>query len=700
MSKVIAAIQVRMGSTRLPGKALMRIHGKTSIEWIAERLTQAKEIDQVVLITSADPENDPLITEAERLGLGWYREQDEKDLVARYLNALKKFRADAFVRVTADCPLVDAGLVDQLVRVFRADPSAYDAYTNTVPPTFPDGSDLDVIPRTTLERLDRDIPSGDVHREWVMPYLYAENRGFHIYQLTSGRPLEGYRITLDYPEDLDLITKVFKHFDDRYCSLTEIIDFLDQNPTVRDLVKDRVDATITAASNQRSAAYQRLIDGAKSAYSGSAMKTLALLEHRSELSQQKPFNSIGSEEADAAARVMASGNLSGFVGRAGPPFLGGPCVRQLERDFCDTFGVKHAVSFNSASTALQAAVAALGIGPGDEVITTPYTMSATATAILLNNAIPVFADIDPQTYCLDPQSVEKCITPRTKAILAVNLLGGSAEYDALAKIAKAHTLNIIEDNAQAPAGRYKNRFTGTIGDIGIFSLNVHKVIQCGEGSVLVTNDAHLAYRAQLVRNHGEVVVDDLLGEVDVEYVAGNNFRLSEIHAAIAGEQLKKLEGLNAGRRELAAYLTERLSEFAWVEPCRVSPDITHVYYLYPFQFVREKIGISRDTFVKAMKAEGFNVAAGYQKPLYLFPMYQRKRMFPNSQFPFVSTEYPSSVSYQKGICPVAERMFEDRMITTTVYQPPNTKAEVDAFIDTMHRIDAQVPALQEYERRV
>ena len=258
--KVIAAIQVRMGSTRLPGKALMQIAGKTPIEWIVERLKQSKEVDQVVLMTSAGLENDPLIEEAERLGLGWYREQDETDLVARYLNTLNTFDADALVRVTADCPLVDAGLVDQLVSTYRADPSAYDAYTNTVPPTFPDGSDLDVIPRATLERLNYEIPKGDLHREWVTPYLYKQNRGFRIFTITSERPLEGYRITLDYPEDLELIRRVLEHFDGRYCSLTEIIEYLDAHPEVRDLVKDRVDTTIVPSSHQRSGAYQQLMD--------------------------------------------------------------------------------------------------------------------------------------------------------------------------------------------------------------------------------------------------------------------------------------------------------------------------------------------------------------------------------------------------------------------------------------------------------
>jgi spore coat polysaccharide biosynthesis protein SpsF (cytidylyltransferase family) len=258
--KVIAAIQVRMGSTRLPGKALMKIAGKTPIEWIVERLSRATEIDDVVLITSVNPENDPLIDEAKRLGIRSYREVSEADLVARYLGAVKMCEADAFVRVTADCPLVDPSLVDDMVRVYRAHSTEYDAYTNAVPPTYPDGSDLDLIPRATLERLDREIPANDIHREWVTPYLFKQGRDFRIRSFISDRPLEGYRMTLDYPEDLELITKVFTHFGDQFCSLSDVIAYLDAHPEVRDLVAQHVDQTIVQSSNQRSGAYQKLID--------------------------------------------------------------------------------------------------------------------------------------------------------------------------------------------------------------------------------------------------------------------------------------------------------------------------------------------------------------------------------------------------------------------------------------------------------
>lgn len=435
------------------------------------------------------------------------------------------------------------------------------------------------------------------------------------------------------------------------------------------------------------------------------MKTLALLEGRTEPSKLKPAKTIGAEEAEVVQRVMdeaVKGRvLSGFLGRAGDGFLGGPIVKSFERQFQDYFKVKHAVSFNSATTALQAAVTALGIGPGDEVITSPFTMTATPSAALLNNAIPVFADIHPDTYCIDPVSVRKLVTPRTKAIITVNIFGGTSDMDTLRKIADEFNLKIIEDNAQAPGGTYDGKFSGTIGDIGVFSFNVHKVMQCGEGGVLVTNDDKYALRAQLVRNHGEVIVDDYhdQGATEDEFLVGNNFRLSEIHAAIAIEQMKKMPAINKQRQELADYLTEKLSAFPWIIPCHVPPNVTHVYYLYPFRFLTEKIGISRATFAKAMQAEGFPLGVGYVKPIYLYPMYQQKRMFPRSQFPFVSSEYPSDVNYSKGICPVVERMFEQELLVTTVYQPQNGRQVIDDFVDAISRIKDQVEEIKLYEKK-
>lgn len=414
-----------------------------------------------------------------------------------------------------------------------------------------------------------------------------------------------------------------------------------------------------------------------------------------------PYSSLGKEEAQAVARVMKRGVLSDFIGRAGTKFLGGDAVLKFERAMTRTFRVAHAVSFNSATTALQAAIAALGIGPGDEVITSPYTMSATPSAILLNGAVPIFADIDDTTFTLDPASIEARITPRTKAILTVNLFGGSSRFDELGAIAKKHGLFIIEDNAQSIGAQYHGRALGTVSDIGVFSFNVHKHLQSGEGGVLVTNNPAFAFRAQLVRNHGEVVMDDLKTQGDSrhEWLVGSNYRLSELHAAVALEQLKKMRRLTAPRVRLADRLTRGLRRFPWLAPASVLPQSTHVYYVYPFLFSTSRAGFSRATFARALIAEGFPVNEGYLKPLYLMPLYQEQRMYPRSQFPFRSSEYPTTPDYRPGICPTAERMYDKELLFTTICRPPLTPRHIDLFLSAIDKIWRNRDALIQYEKK-
>ncbi len=398
-----------------------------------------------------------------------------------------------------------------------------------------------------------------------------------------------------------------------------------------------------------------------------------------------PYNSIGREETRAALRVMKTGILSEFVGRAGDQFLGGKYVKELEQRMCRKFKVKYAVSFNSATTALEASVAAVGVKRGDEVITTPYTMSATATAILLNGATPVFADIDPDSFCLDPKSVEKLITKKTKAIMTVNLFGGSSDFPELLRLAKKYKLKLLEDNAQSIGAKYKDKFLGTIGDAGVFSFNFHKTLQCGEGGVMVTNDKDVAFRAQLIRNHAEVVVHDLGKEGDAYAdILGNNYRLSEIHAAIAIEQFKKLDKLNRPRVELADYLSSQLKKISWLEPRKVMAQSTHVYYVYPFKFFIQKAGFSRKTFARAMAAEGFLLGEGYVEPLYLLPFYQRGA---------------DKFKYKKGICPVTEHFYEKELLYVGICRTPLNKKHIDLFMRAIKKIDENKAELAVYEKR-
>jgi len=399
---------------------------------------------------------------------------------------------------------------------------------------------------------------------------------------------------------------------------------------------------------------------------------------------------IGEEEEREVVGVLRGQHLSGFSGTNTPRFFGGLKVRALEAAFAEKFGVQHAVSVNSATSALHCAVAATGVEPGEEIITSPYTMSATASAILMENAVPVFADIEDETFCLDPESVERAVTPRTRAILTVNLFGHPSALDKLKAIADKHGLMLIEDNAQAPLSEYHGRLTGTIGEIGIQSLNYHKAIQTGEGGIALTDDSKLALHMQLKRNHGEVVVGPM-GQEDLTNMVGFNYRLTEVCAAIGLPQLEKIERLHEIRLRLAGQLTRQLSEFDFLTPPAVNDGCTHAYYQYAMKFDESRAGISRALFAKAMRAEGVSVAEGYLRPIYLEPMYQKRNAYGKGNFPFGEAE---SVSYKAGICPVTERLWKSELLTTDICKYPNTEREVEEFVRAIEKVSNNVDYLR------
>ncbi|MFZ5993904.1 MAG: DegT/DnrJ/EryC1/StrS family aminotransferase [Thermodesulfobacteriota bacterium] len=408
---------------------------------------------------------------------------------------------------------------------------------------------------------------------------------------------------------------------------------------------------------------------------------------------------IDSSEEEEVLAVLRSGHLSGFSARPGERFLGGPNVRRLEKDFAEYFGVDYAISFNSATSGLHSAISAAQIGPGDEVIVPPTTMSATASCVLMQNAIPVFADIEDETFGLDPDSVEAAITPYTKAILTVNLFGHPSRLEELKSIADRHNLLLIEDNAQSPGAKCDGRLAGTFGEMGVQSLNYHKTIQTGEGGVVLTNSKRTAEHLHLVRNHGEVVVghSDQYSDIDLTNLLGWNYRLSEIQAAIGIHQLRKLDGLNELRIRLADLLSEELRDYDFLASPIVRPNCSHVYYLYPLRFFRERIGISREIFVKAMIAEGISISQGYVRPIYLEPMYQKRIAYGTRGCPFRCPWYKGMTSYETGLCPTAERLHFQEIIVTDICKYPNTKKEVEEFVYAVQKISHNLFELRKLE---
>ena len=402
------------------------------------------------------------------------------------------------------------------------------------------------------------------------------------------------------------------------------------------------------------------------------------------------YNTIGEEEKKAVMKVLDSGNLSQYLGAWTHDFLGGPTVRAFEEQWATSLGIKHAISVNSNTSGLFTAMGAIGIQPGDEVIVSPYSMSASAIAPLVYGGIPVFADIDPNTYCMDPVSIESKITARTKAILVVHIFGHPADMDRIMEIANKHDLYVVEDAAQAPMGKYKGRYVGTIGDIGVFSLNYHKHIHTGEGGVITTDDPVLADRCQMIRNHAENVTGPR--EIaDLTNLVGYNYRMTEIECAIGVEQLKKLPSLLEQRLENVQLVDEKLSAFPALQVLpRLTDGSVNTYYVFPVKFNKEIAGITRDVFVEALKAEIPSavlretaplIGAGYVKPIYLQPIYQQK-----AAWAFDKRLCPHDVNYAKGLCPVTEKMHFEVLFTHEYMRPGMTKKDMMDVVNAMEKI--------------
>ena len=358
---------------------------------------------------------------------------------------------------------------------------------------------------------------------------------------------------------------------------------------------------------------------------------------------------LGDEEVAAAERVIRSGLLNSTVGTE---------TRTLEAEFARYYGVAHAVASSSGTSALHLAVAAVDPEPGDEIITTGLSDAGTVLPILAQNAVPVFADVDPHTGNLDPAAVRELITARTRAIIVVHLFGQPAPVAELRAITDEHGIVLIEDCAQAYLTRCEpdDALAGTVGHLGCFSLQQTKHITAGDGGLTITDDPALARRARLFADKAWPRDTD----ERTHLFLGLNYRMTELQAAVARAQLAKLAGVVDARRKAAEALTAAIGELPGLAAGRTEGA---AFWLYPV-FVDESLaGGDAVRYSEALVAEGIPAVPGYlQRPLYLTPVFSERRTYGRSGFPLSAPPADQAPRYERGLCPETEALIGSRML--------------------------------------
>ncbi len=384
------------------------------------------------------------------------------------------------------------------------------------------------------------------------------------------------------------------------------------------------------------------------------------------------------ESARAAAETVRSGQWGSIQGEK---------VRGLERRFAAFQDAAHGVAVSNGTTALCLALQAVGIEPGDEVIVPAYTFIASASSIVMSNAVPVFVDIDPDTYNLDPGRVEQAITPRTRAVMAVHFAGLSADMDRLGEIAAGHGLAVIEDAAQAHGARWGGRGVGGLGAMGAFSFQSSKNLNAGEGGIMLTNDDDLAAAARSLADCGHAAPGPRYNHYRM---AGNN-RMTEVQGALLQVQMEHLEARADRRHDNGEYLTERLGALDGIEPVfRPAKADRHARHIYMFKYNGDAFGgIPKTRFIEALRAERIPASPGYSIPLYKQPVF-RDRNYGIYQRPALS-----AVDYDALNLPVTERACYSEAVWFTQNVMLGSREDMDDIVRAIAKLGDHRDELRE-----
>lgn len=379
-------------------------------------------------------------------------------------------------------------------------------------------------------------------------------------------------------------------------------------------------------------------------------------------------------DIDAVTQVARSGQW-------GNPDCRG-LVEKFEMEFAAYCGSKYALTCANGSVALRLALIACGVRPGDEVIIPPYTFIATATIVIEANCVPVFVDIDPDTYNLDSSKIEAAITPKTKAIIPVHFAGLACDMDKIMDIAATHNLYVIEDTAHAHGGEYKGKKLGSIGHAGCFSFQSSKNLNAGEGGLIVTDDEKLFDMMNSLRNVGRVKG----GQWYEHHYLGCNYRITQFQAALLSKQLERLEEQTRRRDENGRYLASQLQSIEGITPLRRGVGETlHTYHLFIFRYDSTKFnGMSKREFAEALAAEGVPAFMGYPKPIYEQPVFQNKN--------FMCYAIPDYVDYTGVRCEVAEKACYEEGIWILQHGMLGTRDDMSQFAKAIEKIQRVVTA--------
>ena len=406
----------------------------------------------------------------------------------------------------------------------------------------------------------------------------------------------------------------------------------------------------------------------------------------------KPWPVLDERDREAVLKVFDNGFLCGSEA---------PEVKKLEEEWAEYIGRAHCLTTSSGTAALHMALAALNIGPGDEVIVPAYTFLASASCILHAGAIPVFVDIDRKTYTIDPDKIEERITENTKAVIPVHLHGLSCDMTRIKEIAEKHKLAVIEDACQAHGAEYNGKKAGRFGELAAFSLNSSKNLTGGEGGLLVMDDENYYMKSNMLRMFGDEIDDETKLRVYNASILGYMYRNQELPAALARSQLKRLDEYNESRITNCAYLSRGLSGIAGVHSPHVPQGYKHVYWMYVVEFYPEEVdtGLSpvefRIAVEKALFAEGVQVGQWQTMPVPQQDLFQTKLGYAGSGYPWGYTERGKNMAYRVGDYPNAVDLCKRYTVVAGIH-PPNGTVLMDMYIEAFEKVFSNLDIVEKH----